>query len=357
MLSFTEIRDKTQVQKKAIIEALNKGSYHPEIASLYDGLAKADAEEVRTTLNSLSLAEVLINASTVSGSTYLVAGKLYDTLSYKAMQYDICPLVGDVVTGWQGGALSVRITEDGSYVPQHMSSGGMIAEENAKFVSATLTPEGYGIPIECGNDLIEDAAYGIVQWHVEQAGKACGQKATDLMLPILQAGTDGDGTVNTASTNTADTTFYNEILNAAKQLGVDQFRANTMLITDEAYAHYGTTSEMTAASAGDYGRYAFVNGGAPAPNYHIKFDYLDTLFCNRPSMHASTDEAGADFTGCITIILDRNNAILTGRKRWLEVKDYANPIEDIAGAVVTFRQDSVTLYNDAICVLTETGQE
>jgi len=45
---------------------------------------------------------------------------------------------------------------------------------------------------------------------------------------------------------------------------------------------------------------------------------------------------------------------LTGRKRWLRIDNYAHPIDDLAGAVVSARQDSVTLHDDAIYVLTET---
>ena len=59
-------------------------------------------------------------------------------------------------------------------------------------------------------------------------------------------------------------------------------------------------------------------------------------------------------TNCISIIFDRRAALLTGRKRWLRMENYADPVRDLGGVVVSCRQDSVTLYDDAIYVLTET---
>ncbi len=58
-------------------------------------------------------------------------------------------------------------------------------------------------------------------------------------------------------------------------------------------------------------------------------------------------------TGCISVIFDKDYALLTGRKRWLRIEKYSDPIRDLIGATVTARQDSVTVYNDSIYVLTE----
>jgi len=75
--------------------------------------------------------------------------------------------------------------------------------------------------------------------------------------------------------------------------------------------------------------------------------------CTHDTLHLATDAEGV-FTDCVTLIFDRDNALVTGRKRWMEIKNYGDPVSDLAGAVVSCRQDSVTTYNDAIAVLTET---
>jgi len=362
MLNLKEIMDKTQLQRKAILECLDQGFYHPEHvtkeqvpASIYYGLKPADQAEIKETLDTLSLAELLGKTSTVTGSTYLVAAKLHDTLIYVARQDDICPLIGYVTSKWEGGDLTVQIAKDGTYVPRPFASGAKIPELNVQLVQATLSPVAYGIPILAGEDLIEDEQYGIVQWHVEKAARACGKQSSDLALAVLKGGADGDGILNSITTATLDTTIAAEILHALDDLGEDQMIGNTMVITPEAWEHTVGTQEIAGGAAGDVSAH-LTTFKPPAPDYNLTYSGLDTLFNASPQLHDSADAEGAAFTTCVTLVFDRNNSILTGRKRWLEIKDYSDPVEDIAGAVVSYRQDSVTLYKDAICVITEATQ-
>ncbi len=95
----------------------------------------------------------------------------------------------------------------------------------------------------------------------------------------------------------------------------------------------------------------------PAPGFHAKLGLppLDVLFNNNPALHAwATDTDTGGMTNCVTIMCDRDSALLTARKRWLEVRQYADPIADLSKACISARQGSVTLYNDAIGVITET---
>lgn len=345
------------MQRKHIHECLQKTTgtigWHPEDASLYEGLNAADTYEVREALRKMTLAEVLEKGSSAQGADDIVAAKLHDTLIMAAKPYDLCELIGYVATKWEGSDLKVNIAVDGSYTPLKFGSTGSIGDMNAKFVQAIATPIGYGIPIMAGEDLVEDQQYSIVQWHAEQAARQCGILAGDLAVAVLLAQPDGDGTANTSTTGTQDTTTYGEILEAAQLNGNDQFNSDTLLTSHEVWEHTANTVEVAGGTAGDYGRQGTVNAGSPAAGFDLKLDMLDVKFWNTKQMHDSGDAEGAVFTTCKSIVFDRANAILTARKRWLELKDYANPVEDIAGAVVSFRQDSVTLYKDAICVVTE----
>jgi len=349
MLSIQEIIAKTQEQRKHINECLDQGFYHPNAetsehvpASLYYGLKQAEIREIKQTMDNLTLAEVLMKTSTTTGSSYLVAAKLHDTLIYAAKTTDICPLIGKVITRWEGGDLYVNIAKDGTYTPKPFVSGGAIPEVNAQFVQATLSPKGYGVPILAGEDLIEDQQYGIVEWHVQKAAEAVGLQASDLALNVLKTATDGDGSVNTGSTGDADETKWAggttaDIEDAIKTLGHNRFVPNTIVMTSEAWMH-SVSSTITRGWSTKKG----VDG------YTLQIGSLDVVISN------STELYTGSFTNCKTIIFDRNNALLTGRKRWMEIRNYADPIRDIAGAVVSYRQDSVTLYNDSIYVLTET---
>ena len=37
----------------------------------------------------------------------------------------------------------------------------------------------------------------------------------------------------------------------------------------------------------------------------------------------------------------------------LRIENYSDPVRDLVGATITCRQDSVTVYNDSICKITE----
>jgi hypothetical protein len=357
MISLQDVISKTQQQRNAIHECLQRTSgtvgWHPEDASIYDGLNAADTYEVSEFMRNISLAELLVKGSSAQGADDIVAAKLHDTLIYAAKDYDLAPLIGYTVTKWAGSDLKVNIVKDGSYTPKPFAAGAKLPDVNASFVSATLTPVSYGLPIVAGNDMIDDNQYGLIQWHVEQAGKACAELSSQLALAVLLAPPDGDGTANTITTTTQDNTTYQEVLDAVDDCGEDQFSANTLLCTSEAYSHNIHYAEVAGGTAGDFGVRSAVNAGAPAAGFDFKLDMLDAKLVNYPCMHDSTDLAGAAFTTCKSVVFDRRNALLTGRKRWLEVKNFSNPFKDISGAVVSFRQDSVTLYKDAGCVLTE----
>lgn len=103
---------------------------------------------------------------------------------------------------------------------------------------------------------------------------------------------------------------------------------------------------MAGGAAGDYYVLLEPTYRQPAEGFNRVYMGLDVLLNNSKFLRTNG-------TNAYSVVFDRGNALLTGRKRWLELKNFSNPIEDIAGAVVSFRQDSVTLYKDAICLITE----
>jgi hypothetical protein len=347
MLSIQEILDKTVIQRKNIRHALNavteSSGWHPEDASLYAGLKSADEYEIRETMKQLNLAEILAFASSNTGADDLVAAKLHDTLIYAARDYDIAPQIGYVVNKWEGGNLKVQVTVDGSYTPKPFVSGGKLNEVNASFVYAELKPEAYGIPILAGADMIDDQEYGIIQWHVEKAAAATAQKSSQLALAALIAASDGDGTLNSGNSGDAANTKWTGasttgIDTAYIANGVDNFKSDSIITTTTSWADsiYSTIPAGTVVSA------------ATKPTFDFNVAGLNVMI-----WHNAADLTSAA-SKLMTMVFDSKNALLTGRKRWMEIKNFSNPMEDIAGAVVSFRQDSVTLYRDAVFKITET---
>ena len=332
--------------------------YHPSL------LNYPELQSIRETTDKLSLEELWIasgnlTAAGLQGANYLLANKIYDTLQYSAARKDICPLIGQVVTGWEGADLIVPIAVDNMFTPKQTAGGGKAPEQEPTFTYAKLTcPDAYTLNMNIGQDLVDDNAIGLVQTLIQKAGYACGKLASDLAITALLACADGDGTANTATCAGTDTMLWSEIATAIKAVEADHFNPNTLLITHESMTHNVINTcgvETTGADANRYWQPNYPHTSFPQPTagYDMKLYSMDVVFNGSDKLHDSTDVEGAAFTTCIAEILDRDYALLTGRKRWLMLENFSDPKQDLADAVVSFRQDSVTLYKDASYKLTE----
>lgn len=361
MYGIQEMVEHTEDSRKLVERHMDSyGSYVHEKANPYMGLKRSVARELRESIHATPLREFLVKSgsSGVAGAAYLVPTKLHDILYYTSREEDLVPLISKVVDGWEGGGLKVDIVKHESLKAREYGSGGEIQADTPETVQATITPKAFGWNIALNNELVEDSQFGLIEWHTQQAGKAMGRYATELALAVLKAASDGDGSKNSATGATTDTTVWSEIVTAIKATENDLHDPNTMLVTHEAWLHdiQGTMGNETAGgSAGDFwqAEIPLLTAKPPAEGFDFKAHTMDVKFCDADAMHDSGDAAGAAFTTCVTILFDRNNAMLTGRKRWLAIENYSKPMDDLSGAVVTARQDSVTLYDDAVYVLTE----
>jgi len=362
MLGIQEMVQKSEDQLKDVKHLLNAGYFHPAEASILGTLEHPQKLSVRLeleeSLRNIPLREFLAkSASTKIGSAYLVPDKLHTDLMAATYQSDKVPLfAAQVVNGWKGGDLLVDIAvrqpvggakaEGGkwSLYPKKFSSGGAMPQQTVETVKATLSPISFSVPLHIGADLVEDAgiAPDIIQWHVTHAAQQLGQYATDLAIADLMAAADGDGTQCTVTTAGANTTTSGEVLEALREVGSEFWNPNTMIVTHEAW---GDAITVTASHAG-------VVLLPPPQGYDAKFQMLDTILNNSSSL--CTDVTSGKMTVCVTLVLDRSAALLCGRKRWLKIENYGNPVADLQCAVVSCRQDCVTLYKDASCEITET---
>lgn len=359
MYSIREMVEKTTEQRKAIENVMDgAGEWHPTMldgdhnkANIFADQKRSVRRELWESLVKTPLQEFLAVSGTtgIDGAAYLVADKVHTLLVYGSKQYDVVPLISSqIVEGWDGGALDVNIAKDDSYKPHPAGTGGEQAYDGVGVAQATIdttTPKHFTLNIGIANELIEDNRYGLLEYHIQQAGKAMGKHASDLAIADLVAAADGDGTLNTVSGD-ADETLPSHIMDAFDANAVDEFVSNTLITTPEAWSH-SIAVDATAAYFP-----TGINPGAPADGFQLKFHCFDTLFS--ASTELATGGAGTAMTNCISMVFDRGSALLTGRKHWLKLENYSHPIRDLAGAVVSARQDSVTLYKDAICKITET---
>lgn len=360
MLSLQEAVQKDEVKQelKNVKRVLDTNRFHPDLASIYNVPSTALRMQLQETLQTIPLQEFLAKSGTtgIAGAAYMVPDKIHDELILRSKRTDICPIIGDVVTGWQGGDLKVDIVSDHTYVANRFTSGGQMQTETVETMQPTISPVSFGIAPRITNDLIEDANFGMVEFHLNKAALSMGTFATDLALTVLIAAADGWGTKNSATCAGTDTALWSEVVTAIKAIENDLHNPNTLLCTRESWYHsikdFG--DETAGGAAGDY--WEFQQGYTTKPvaeGFDVRIDILDVLFSDSPQLHDSTDALGAAFTTCIVLIFDRFNSLLTGRKRWLQINNYSEPVRDLAGCTITARQDSVTLYDDAIYVLTE----
>jgi len=351
MIGIQEMVDKCEPQLRSLKRQMDTGIFHPELASILTDQKPSVLAELKESLRNIPLSEFLGKAATggVTGAQYLVPDKIHDQLVCEAGAYDIAPLISRVVSGWQGGDLKVNIVDDETYKAQFFASGAQLPTETGYAKQATITPVSVGINIGVAGDLFEDAAYDMIQFHVANAARAVAEVTNDLAITVLKAATDGWGTVNSSATGDADETRLtggttSDIVTATRGINADRWIPDTILTTPEAWCH---SISVQAAPSG-------WTLNPPQAGYNTRVGILDVLLNTNKTLHLSTDAVGAAFTKCVTIIFNRTVAMLTGRKRWMQLENYANPVQDLPHAVVTCRQDSVTLYNDSIYVLTET---
>lgn len=350
MYSIQEMLSHTEEQRKAVRTALDgSGSHYPFDANIYNNQKRSIQRELRESIRAIPLREFLVSG--LAGAAYLVPDKLSDILYQAATQVDIVPLISmDVIDGWEGGVLKIDVVNRLALRAGPYGAGGSKGPRTMVTAQPTITPIAFSCPLIANSEIIEDAQWNLVEWYVREAARGMAWLAADMALTVLKTATDGIGTLNESLTGDSAETKWTggvtaDVIDAMRALGDDEWVPNTMVVTNEAFLH------SIAATASTVGVFPI----DVAEGFDIKMMMMDVLFCNNPALHAAGDAVGATFTECVTLFFDRRAALITGRKRWLQIDNYADPVADLEGAVVSARQDSVTAYDDSIYKLTETA--
>jgi len=352
---------------KVIYEQLNHKYFDPyefDAVSAWQNLPKADKDKFMNTMRSFSLSDMLraTNPRTagrvnphlkeflassgttgIAGAYYLIPVKLWDQMQTEAVFTDRVADLSAQVLGPEaidGTTMNVDIAVDGTYIFNESSSGAIAPTETLKTTQATLDFSTiYTINFRIGNDLIEDSKFDLISMHVSEAGRQAGEKATDLAFTVLYGAADGDGTSNQitsdqdytewASDGAAHTIEDGIMLNVA-----DGYVPDTLAVSHSAFLYNIKGTAGIAYNESTVNDNWILNG-YPTQLGGMKIVWIDTDYSVSTDAHRAA-------------IFTKQYALLTGRKRWLRVENYSEPVKDLTGAVVSFRQDSITLYNDAI---------
>jgi len=331
MMGIQEMVQKDELQPliKEVKQRLDDGYFDWDEFGIVKHYAPGNPEKRKALMENLRripLREFLAKSGTtgIAGAAYLIPDKIYQVMFDSAVEADI---VADISIAMipadqiPGSTLKVDIAVDESYKPKKY--------------------------FQIANDLIEDSQFDVIEMHLRNAGREMGEFASNEALTVLKTATDGDGTVNSANTGDADETKFlggttSDVKRAIKGVVNDGYTPDTMVVTHEAMLH--SIIETAGAQYAEVTLMdSFVKEGWPTTLAGMNVIYSDVDILTNSKA----------FTNCVTIVFDKDYALLSGRKRWLRIEKYSDPIRDLAGATVTARQDSVTVYNDAIYVLTE----
>lgn len=315
-----------------------------------NSIKEADFKDIRESVAKIPLREFLARSGTtgIAGAYYLIPTKIHQVMFDSAVQSDVCADISIAMIPPDqipGTTHLVDIAVDDSYVPKKYVSGGQLPTETIKTVQATLDfTEGFGINFRITNDLIEDSQFDLIEMHLRNAGRELGEFASKEALTILSTAPDGDGTLNSGTTGTANKTKWQgdatpvDIETAIGANLVDGFLSDTIAIChsaflDDVYRTIPNYSEPWIGTIMGGG------GGFPTKIFGMNIVYSDC------SVLSTTKN--------VTVVFDKDYALLTGRKRWLRIEKYSDPVRDLVGATITCRQDSVSVYKDSIYTITE----
>ena len=381
-MSITEMRDKIKETEagKTVTEMLERGYYDYDEYNMFgtgykqreEGTARMGREDAAKIVNTLKVAplkEFLAKSGTtgIMGAAYLIPVKLHQTLYDAAWSLDITGDISAEVLGPDsipGTTLDVAIIRKDSdapntahaslvgaphdaYMPLKYSSGGELPDAALTTLKATLDfSNSFGYRFELARDLIEDSQWDMFEAHIRNAGSAIGEYATNLATTVLKTATDGDGTVNAEAGGTHTTTML-DIVTAYKANCYDKYIPDLLVTAPEAWFDGICQDTTFTAYANDWHNTAI----ADPVRTGLTLVGMKVLWTTCAAI--AIPNATHDGLLMNSVVCQKANSLLTGRKRWMRIENYSEPRRDLAGATVTCRQDSVTMYNDSIANVLE----
>jgi hypothetical protein len=326
----------------------------------FKSMGKEDANLVYSKLHQTPLKtlikEFLAKSSTtgIMGAAYLIPTKIRQIMADWAHTKDIIEEVSMAIIGADeiaGATHQVDIAVEGSYKPKVGSSGAAKPYEEIETVQATLDfTKPWYINFAIGNDLIEDSQFNLIEQHIRMAGAEMGAFSTSEILHVMYgpagAGpTDGDGTANTTAAGNSTTTAA-QVRAGYDTIVVDHFIPTHMLASYAVILDaivQDTTYMVTGSADAIRTPYLKAQDGGLFGLQWVRCEAQDSIY-----LYQSTGDIFYTYLYC------KDYSYLSGRKRWLRLENYSDPVRDLVGAVISSRQDTVSIYDDSTCILSET---
>jgi len=318
-------------------------------------MTRSDMLNMAATLRNVPLKEFVDKSGAMTGAglqgvNYLIPIKIYDILFTSAIATDIVAQMSRVLMGpaeLPGTTCNVDFVTNNVFNPTPYSSGGKMPESNLTISQAVLDfSTCFGLHIPIGYSMIEDSQWSLMERSLEEAGKEMGEYATNAALTILYTAPDGDGTQGHGHTNSTSLTLFQggtvDVEDAMAYILGQGYTPNTVITSPHCGWHTIVTTPYNYAEpwAGNL----MANG---LPSRMAGMDMLYTIASYIAPTTAATPLNGK------TIVIDKQYALISGRKRWLKIDKYTDPIQDLVGATISSRQDSVTIQKNSCFTISE----
>jgi len=287
--------------------------------------------EVVETLRLVSLRQIL--TSDMTGAHYLVPEKLYQVLVDAAYEADISELLVakvlkdvDKITKEKKDTLTVEWIPEGADIPS----------EAPEFEQISVSYKKAGRRIAVTEEMVEDAQWDLIEWQMRRVGTQMGLFKTKAVIDEY-FGASGINTYTTASAGVFDIA---DLAKAMNTIEVDLYDPTIAVV------HRAAINDIRLDTT----------------NYNLAITFREDLIKGKkipdvfgvavvPFKCDSLEQTATD--RYYHLVCDPKNAGFIVQKRPLTIKRYADPVKDLAGAVVTERYDIVVLWPEAICKVTE----
>jgi HK97 family phage major capsid protein len=208
-----------------------------------------------------------------------------------------------------------------------VAEGAEIPIGTEDYDAVTLTPKKYGVRPLISREMVEDAAWDVIEYQLAEAGRAMADKETEIIISemINDAG-------NSVAAATSGTLAYADVVNILEAVKTDDYEPDVLAVHPSEFADL--LKDTAIQKAMEWG------GPAVAPTGKIA-----TLLGMR--MLISTK-----VTSGTVLAVDSKHAGLLFIRRDITMEDYEDPIHDLAGVAVTARWRYETLRANAIGKIT-----
>jgi len=216
-----------------------------------------------------------------------------------------------------------------------VAEGADIPINVGAFTSVTLTPEKSGVAVPISKEMVEDAAWDVIEFQLAEAGRAMAEVETAKIISTMIADAG-----NTAAAATSGTLAYDDIVGILGLIQTDNFLQDYiqtgrgyLVVHPDQYADLLKDAKI---------RDTHVFGGtvAVAPTGRIE------------TILGLNVRVTTKITSGTALIVDAEHAGALFIRRDITVENYDDPVKDLAGAVLTARWKYATMQANAIGTIT-----